>query len=131
LCISALFAVSVFASQEESKQQKPTPQPREQEPPEEDTSLKPKEYSFNPLQAGKELRTGNFYFHKGNFKAAANRFREATRWDPNFAEAYFRLAEAEEKLKDKKAAREAYARYLEIAPEGKEAPAVKRKLAGL
>ena len=30
-------------------------------PPEEDESLIPKEYSFNPLQASKELRVGNYY----------------------------------------------------------------------
>jgi hypothetical protein len=38
-----------------------------QEPEEEDESLKPKEYSFNPLQAEKEVRVGNFYFKKGSY----------------------------------------------------------------
>jgi tetratricopeptide (TPR) repeat protein len=105
------------------------PQQQEQEPPEEDPGLKAKEYSFNPLQAQKELRVGNYYFKKGSYKAAANRFRESTKWDPTNAEAYFRLGESEEKLRDRKAAREAFEKYLELAPDGKDAPVAKRKLA--
>ena len=55
------------------KQQEPQ-QPAPVEPPEEDENLKTKEYSFNPLQAQKELNIGNFYFKKGSYKAAAGRF---------------------------------------------------------
>jgi len=100
-----------------------------QEPPEEDESLAVKEYSFNPLQAEKELKVGNFYFKKGSYKAAALRFREATRWNPNFARAWLRLGEAREKLNDDKAAREAYARFLELAPKDRRAPEIRNKLA--
>jgi len=80
------------------------------------------------LQAQKELTVGSYYVRKGSFKAAANRFREATRWDPTLAEAWFRLGEAQEKLKDKKAAKESYAKYLEMSPDGKDAAAAKKKL---
>ena len=73
------------------------------------------EYSFNPLQAEKELQTGNYYFKKGSYRAAASRFREATRWNDGFIEAWLRLGEAEEKLKDRQAAKEAYAKYLALA----------------
>ena len=31
-------------------------------PPEEDTSIAVKNYAFNPVQARKEVRTGNYYF---------------------------------------------------------------------
>jgi len=110
-------------------QEQPKPEVQEQEPPEEDESLKPKEYTFNPLEAEKNLKVGNYYFKKGNYKGALNRFREATKWNVNYAEAYLRLAESEEKLKDGKAAHEAYAKYLELAPESKEAASVKKKLA--
>ena len=103
--------------------------PKQQEPPEEDEAIAPKEYSFNPLQAEKELRTGDYYFKKKNYKAATYRFREATKWNPNFAEAYLKLGESEEKLKNKALAREAYAKYLELAPDAKDAEAVKNKLA--
>ncbi len=104
-------------------------QQQEQEPPEEDASAKPKEYVFNPLQAQNEMRVGAYYFHKGSYKAAAIRFREATRWNPTLADAWFRLGETEEKLHDKKAARDAFAKYLELAPDGKEAGAAKKKIA--
>jgi tetratricopeptide (TPR) repeat protein len=106
-------------------QQAPKP---EQEPPEEDESLVPKEYSFNPLQASKELKIGNYYLKKGSFRAAAQRFQEATKWDGTLAEAFLRLGEAREKLRDKKAAAAAYAKYLEIAPDAKDAADVKKRL---
>lgn len=109
-------------------QSKPERQQQEQEPPEEDEGSKEKEYTFNPLQAAKELRTGEFYAKKGNWKAALRRYHEATKWDPGSAEAYLRLGQAEEKLKNGKAAREAYAKYVELAPDGKEAANVRRKL---
>ncbi|HLJ51512.1 MAG TPA: tetratricopeptide repeat protein [Bryobacteraceae bacterium] len=114
------------------KQTPPPPKPQEQqsEPPEEDEALKPKEYSFNPLQAEKELRIGNYYFKKGKYTAAANRFTEATKWNPNFADAFLRLGDAQEKLHDSKAAREAYQKYVDLAPDGKDTEHIKKKLAG-
>ena len=123
------FAVVAGAQQApQKKDTKPTAPVLEQEPPEEDVSLVPKEYSFNPLQASKDLRIGNYYFKKGNYRAAAHRFEEATKWDGTNAEAYLRLGEAKEKQRDRKAAAEAYAKYLEIAPDAKDAPEVKKRL---
>lgn len=111
-----------------SEEAKPAQPQQEQEPPEEDAGAKVKEYSFNPLQAVKELQTGNFYFRKGSFKAAAIRFREALRWNPGFADAYLRLGEAEEKLRDRKAAQEAYRKFLELAPGSKQAPEIRKRI---
>lgn len=102
--------------------------PKPAEPPEEDESLAPKEYAFNPLQAEKELQVGNFYFKKGNYRAAAARYEEATRWNPGFAEAYLRLGEAREKLKDAAGAQKAFEKYLELEPEGKRAAEIRKKL---
>ncbi len=124
---------AAWAQDDKQSPKKPPDQPKaqqqEQEPPEEDEGLKPKEYSFNPLEAEHDVQIGNYYFKKGNYKAAVNRFREATRWNPGYAEAYLRLGDSEEKLRDKTAARQAYEKYLELAPEGKEAESVKKKLA--
>jgi tetratricopeptide (TPR) repeat protein len=100
-----------------------------QEPAEEDEALIPKEYSFNPLQAEKELNVGNFYFKKGSYKAAAGRFRESAKWNPGFAEAWFRLGEAEEKLKDKRAAEEAYRKFIELAPNDRRSQGLRKNLA--
>jgi len=99
----------------------PATSDKEEVPPEEDTSLAVTEYSFNPLQSKKDVQTGNFYFKKRSYLAAAGRFRAATKWDDSNLEAWLRLGEAEEKIKDPKAAREAYAKYLELASDPKDA----------
>jgi tetratricopeptide (TPR) repeat protein len=131
----ALLLSAVLAGQDkplqtrQPDQSKPQQQQQEQEPPEEDESLAPKTYSFNPLEAEKDLKVGLYYFKKGNYKASTSRFREATLWNPTYAEAFLRLGESEEKLKDKKAADEAYSKYLALAPDAKDADAVKKKLA--
>jgi tetratricopeptide (TPR) repeat protein len=102
---------------------------KEQAPPEEDESLVPevKEYSFNPLQAEKELKIGNYYFKKKSWKAAARRFEEATKWNPTWAEAFLRLAESKEKLNDPQAAHLAYAKFVDLAPDDKRAPQIKKR----
>ena len=103
--------------------------PVAQEPPEEDAALvDKKEYSFNPLQAEKELKTGDFYAKKGNHKAAAIRYQEATKWNPGLPDAWLKLGESLEKRKDTKGAREAFAKYLELAPDAKNAAAIRKKL---
>ncbi len=105
--------------------------PEEQEPPEEDESLRPKEYTFNPLQADKEMKIGAFYFKKSSFRAASGRFDEATKWNPGLAEAWRMLGEAREKMEDGPAAVTAYRKFLELAPDSKQAGAIKKKLPAL
>jgi tetratricopeptide (TPR) repeat protein len=128
LLTGILFAQDDPQLKKRSDQPKPQQQ-QEQEPPEEDESLAPKTYSFNPLEAEKDLKVGLYYFKKGNYKASTSRFREATLWNPTYAEAFLRLAESEEKLKDKKAAGDAYTKYLALAPDAKDAESIKKKLA--
>lgn len=119
LLIAALFAASALAC---AQQQQPAP-----EPPEEDETLKAKEYAFNPLQAEKEIKVGDFYFKKGSFKAAALRYEEATRWNPSSAEAFLKLGRAQQKLKNEKAALEAYRKYVALAPESKTAQELRKR----
>ncbi len=107
--------------------QQPPPEPAE--PPEEDPGLKPRDYSFNPVQAKSEIRAGEFYLKKGNYRAAARRFAEATMWDSGSPVAFLRLGEAQEKLGDLEAAREAYTKYIAISDDAKTAEAVKKKIA--
>jgi tetratricopeptide (TPR) repeat protein len=105
---------------------------KQQEPPEEDESVAvAKQYTFNPLQAEKELNVGKFYFKKGSFRAAQQRFKEATMWNGSFAEAYLRLGEASEKLKDYKAARSAYSKYAEIEDDEKKVKEARERLSKL
>lgn len=118
---------------QESKPPAPpaAPSVQEQEPPEEDPDLKPKEYSFNPLEASRNITAGNFYFKKGNFRAASRRFLEASKWDPTSAEAVLRLGEADEKLRNFSEAREAYEKFITLSSDSKEIEAVKKRIAGL
>jgi Tfp pilus assembly protein PilF len=97
-------------------------------PPEEDASAVPKQYTFNPLQSKKEVTVGEFYLKKGDARAAANRFLEATKWNDGNADAWLHLAEAQEKNKELKAAHTAYKKYLQLAPDAKNASEVRKKL---
>jgi tetratricopeptide (TPR) repeat protein len=111
------------------------PQPaagaKEEVPPEEDTSLTTDSFSFNPLLAEKSVRVGNFYFKQGKYRAAEGRFRDATKWNEGSAEAWLRLGEVEEKLRDSKAAKEAYTKYLEVAADAKNAADIRKRIAHL
>jgi tetratricopeptide (TPR) repeat protein len=115
------------AKQGQGRQEQGKPQ-EEPPPPDEDAAADAKVYSFNPLQAQKEMRTGEFYFKKGSYRAAATRFREATRWNPTFAQAWLRLGDAAEKQNDAKTIAEAYAKYLELQPEARNAGDIRKKL---
>ncbi len=97
-------------------------------PEEEDESAKPKEYTFNPIQAENELKVARFYMKRGSHKAAALRCEEALKWNPQSSSAFLLLGEAREKQRDKKAAAEAYRKFLEMAGDSKEAPDVRKRL---
>jgi tetratricopeptide (TPR) repeat protein len=106
----------------------PPPPEENQLPPEEDKAKVQEEYSFNPLKSKKDVTVGEFYFKKNDFKAAAGRFREATKWNDGNAEAWLRLGDAEDKMHDAKAAREAWEKYLQLAPDAKNSAEVRKKI---
>ena len=97
-------------------------------PPEEDKSFLTEAHSFNPLQSQKSVEVGDHYLRNGKYQGAAYRYLDATMWNDSNAIAWLKLGKAEEKLKDKKAAKDAYTKYLEVAPEAKDAPAIRTKL---
>ncbi|MCX7602884.1 MAG: tetratricopeptide repeat protein, partial [Bryobacteraceae bacterium] len=68
---------------------------------------------------------------RDSWKAAAGRFEEATKWNPQSAEAWRLLGEAREKLKDLAAARAAYEKFLELAGDSRDAADVRRRLSKL
>jgi tetratricopeptide (TPR) repeat protein len=124
-------SVALLQAQDRGQLKKDRSQPtsgKQEVPPEEDTSLAVKEYAFNPLQAENELKIGNFYFKTGKYRSAAMRFQEATKWNQGYSDAWLRLGETEEKLKDPKAAKEAYTKYLELASDAKNAAEIRKKL---
>ena len=129
--LALLLSLTMAAIADDLKKERPKPPASEQEeiPKEEDESLTTaREYSFNPLQAKKEIRVGDYYMKKGSYRAAAMRFREATKWNAGDPEAWLRLGDAAEKQKDDKTMKESWQKYLELAADAKDAPEIRKKL---
>ncbi len=102
--------------------------PDEENPPEEDEALAPEKFPLNPLESDRNIRVGNYYWHRGKYRAAATRYERATRYNPSSPEAFYKLGEAEEKLKNKDAARLAFQRVMQISPDSKLANEAKKKI---
>jgi outer membrane protein assembly factor BamD (BamD/ComL family) len=118
--------------------QKSTPPPQKQaEPaddadlPEEDESAAPRKYVLNPLEAKRNIDVGNFYFKKGEYLGALDRYKDATHYNPNSAEAFLKVGEAEEKLHKADKAKAAFEKVIQIAPDSKFAAEAKKKLASI
>lgn len=112
----------------EKERQKPAAGAKEEVPPEEDASQGVVEYSFNPLQSTKDVNVGNQYYKNHKFRAAEMRYTSATKWNDGNAEAWLRLGEVAERLKDTDKAKEAYRKYLELASDAKNAAEIRKKL---
>jgi tetratricopeptide (TPR) repeat protein len=131
--LTALVASSFAFAQKPSEVPPPPPEkPAAEapiaEPEEEDVAAKPKTYDFNPIQAEKEVKVGNYYLKKGSLKAALGRFDDASKYNPGSADAFLGLGEARERLKDKKGAKAAYQKYLELAPAAKNAGEIRKRI---
>jgi len=139
--IVALLAVGMAAAQQpsdktektpqkklETDRSKPAPGAKEEVPPEEDTALATTEYSFNPLQSVKDINVGNLYYKNHKYRAAEMRYTSATKWNDSNAEAWLKLGEVAERLKDTDKAKEAYQKYLELAADAKNAPEIRKKM---
>jgi Flp pilus assembly protein TadD len=136
--IVALVAVAgMAAAQEQPKEppkkletqrNKPAPGAKEEVPPEEDKDLTTTEYSFNPLQSAKDVSVGNQAFKNGKYRAAAMRYTSATKWNDGNAEAWLKLGEVAERLKDTHKAKQAYQKYLELASDAKNAGDIRKKV---
>ncbi len=102
--------------------------PDESEPPEEDESVAPEKFVLNPLESDRNIRVGNYYWHKGNYRAALGRYERAARFNPSSAEAFFKVGEAEEKLKNRDAAKTAFEKVIQLAPDSKLAHDARKKI---
>lgn len=85
-------------------------------------------HPWNPHKAQKDLEVGDYYFKQQNYRAAASRYQEALIYKPKDADATFKLAQALEKLKQFDDARDNYAAYLKILPNGKMADEARKAL---
>lgn len=129
--IALVLAAGGWVTAQEKPVQKPVQQQQEDLPPEENDAAKPKVYSFNPLQSQKDVKVGDFYLKtKRDARAAANRYREATHWNEGNAEAWLKLGDmdARSDVGNRAEAKQAYQKYLELAPDAKNAAEVKKKL---
>lgn len=102
--------------------------PDESTLPEDDESVAPEKFVLNPLESERNIRVGNYYWRKGKFRAALQRYERATKFNPSSAEAFFKVGEAEEKLKNADAARLAFKKVVSLSPESKLAHEAKKKL---
>lgn len=135
LWLYLVFAVIFFApissasqpaEQQPAKQQQP---PDESNPPEEDESIAPRKYVLNPLESERNIQVGDLYFKtKKDYRAARSRYLDATRFNPSSAKAFFRLGEAETKLKNKDAADKAFQKVISLDPKSKLATEAKKKI---
>jgi tetratricopeptide (TPR) repeat protein len=125
----AIFAAALFACVLSAQKPATPPVTQPAEPPEEDESLAPKVYALNPVQSKKEIMVGDEYFKKSNYSAAARRYLEASRWDPGSADAFLKLGEAREKLRQFGPAREAYLKYIDLTDDPKEKDSIQKKMA--
>jgi tetratricopeptide (TPR) repeat protein len=83
-------------------------------------------HPYDPHQAEKHIEVGDFYFKRGNYKAAVSRFREALTFKPNDAVATLRLAQALEKNGEIEEAYQHYGAYLSLLPVGPSAEEAKK-----
>jgi tetratricopeptide (TPR) repeat protein len=119
-----VFFLALLASSARSFAQPPD----EANPPEEDQSRAPKTYVLNPLESERNIKVGNYYWDKKNYRAALGRYQDATRYNPSSQEAFFKVGETEKKLKNKDAAKTAFQKVIQLAPDSKLAQEAKRKL---
>ncbi len=130
--IALLFAMGgPAAAQLKERKQAPPPDQVSGLVDEDEDLLPGTEYVFNPIQAKKDLKIGDFYAKKGNHRAAVARYLEATKWNPQSAEAYWKVAEARDKLEQPAEALEAYRRFLEFESDGKRAAQARERVVEL
>jgi tetratricopeptide (TPR) repeat protein len=97
-------------------------------PPEEDKSYAQEKFVFDPLEAKRNLKIGDFYWRKGDYLGAKNRYLRAVKFNPHSAEAFYKLGRAEEKLHHTAAAKAALKKAIQIAPDSKIARKAKKQL---
>jgi len=75
-----------------------------------------------------DLKVAKFYTNDGNYAGAYLRYKDAVEHDPEEGEAHFGWAESAEKLGKLDEARQHYAEYLRLEPDGDHARAAQRAL---
>jgi tetratricopeptide (TPR) repeat protein len=84
--------------------------------------------AYDPLKANKDMEVGTYYFKKGNYDAAIDRFEEAARLQPGLARPYLKLGETYEKKKNLPMAVASYRRYLDLFRAAPDARTVSKRI---
>lgn len=87
--------------------------------------------TYDPRQAKEHVSIGDFYFRRENYKAAAERYRDAIRFNLQWDEPYEKLAEALAKMGEFEAAIEACGLYIENNPTGDKIDEFQKKVSEL
>jgi len=97
-----------------------------------------KKKEFNPMLAEENLQIGNFYYKRGNYPAALERYRDALEHQPNLiaardamSRAVDRLGHDYEKKKEKDKAVVLYKEFLALFPETPKSAEFKSRIASL
>lgn len=85
----------------------------------------------DPANAEYANNTGFACYELGKYQESLLWLEKTVSIDPKRAVAYFNLGDAYAKLRRNSQARQAYTKYLELAPDSKSAPSIKKKLAAL
>ena len=86
---------------------------------------------YDPKRASEDVRVGRFYLKTGDYKGAYQRFKDATTFNQEDAEAVFWLAEAARRLNLQPEAAQNYALYLAAVPDGPNSKVARKALAEL
>jgi tetratricopeptide (TPR) repeat protein len=86
---------------------------------------------LDPSSAEFTNNAGFAYYQMGKYEESVLWLQKTVSSDPKRAVAYLNLGDAYAKLKRNAKARQAYTKYLELAPDSKSAPKVKKKLDAL
>jgi len=82
----------------------------------------------NTAPAEHDVEVGKFYVKRDKYDAAIDRFKDAVRLLPDYALAYRLMGEAYEKKKFLPEAQAAYKKFLQVAPNDKDAGEVRKRV---
>lgn len=81
----------------------------------------------DPEKAKEHLEIGDFYFKRGNYKAAEERYRDAIRYLPSWAEPYRKLTRLLEKQGDFPAAVKICEEFIQVNPDADKVERFRKK----
>lgn len=71
----------------------------------------------DPIEAERNIRVGDFYFKRKNYKAARERYRDAVKYSPQRPDSYSKLVRVLERMEEFGAAMEVCRQFIEINPQ--------------